>query len=95
MTSGLHPLVSLVGIAALLFVLGWALQYGLINRIVSRPVLTTLTLTFGLDMIVYNFMTLAVLGNATAGGAGPGRAARLRRRRASRSRSSPWCWRWR
>jgi len=55
---GLHPLVSVFGIAALLFVLGFALQYGLINKIVSRPVLTTLTLTFGLDMIVYNFMTL-------------------------------------
>ncbi len=56
---GLHPLFSLVGIAALLFAVGWALQFGLINRIVARPVLTTLTLTFGLDMIVYNFMTLA------------------------------------
>ena len=56
---GLHPLVSLVGIAAMLFALGWALQYGLINHIVARPVLTTLTLTFGLDMIVYNVMTLA------------------------------------
>ena len=56
---GLHPLVSLVGIAALMFAIGWGLQWGLINRIIARPVLTTLTLTFGLDMIVYNFMTLA------------------------------------
>jgi branched-chain amino acid transport system permease protein len=56
---GLHPLVSLAGIAALLFAVGWALQFGLINRIVARPVLATLTLTFGLDMIVYNFMTLS------------------------------------
>jgi branched-chain amino acid transport system permease protein len=56
---GLHPLVSLVGIAALLFAVGWGLQWGLINRIIARPVLTTLTLTFGLDMIIYNFMTLA------------------------------------
>ena len=47
---GLHPLISLVGIAAMLFALGWVLQYGLINHIVARPVLTTLTLTFGLDM---------------------------------------------
>ena len=56
---GLHPLVSLAGIAALLFAVGWALQFGLINRIVARPVLATLTLTFGLDMIVYNVMTLS------------------------------------
>jgi branched-chain amino acid transport system permease protein len=55
---GLHPLLSLSATGALLFALGWALQYGLINKVVSRPVLTTLTLTFGLDMIVYNFMTL-------------------------------------
>ena len=92
---GLHPLVSLVGIAALLFALGWVLQYGLINRVVSRPVLTTLTLTFGLDMIVYNFMTLAVLGNAATGRPRHGRAARLRRRRASRSRRRHGRWRWR
>jgi branched-chain amino acid transport system permease protein len=52
-------LVSLAGIAVLLFVVAWALQFGLINRIVARPVLTTLTLTFGLDMIVYNLMTVA------------------------------------
>lgn len=56
--GGLHPLVSLGGIAALMFVLGWAVQFGVINRVVSQPVLTTLTLTFGLDMIVYNLMTV-------------------------------------
>lgn len=56
---GLHPLVSLIVIAGLLYLLGWGLQYAIINRVVTQPVLTTLTLTFGLDMIVYNFMTLA------------------------------------
>jgi branched-chain amino acid transport system permease protein len=56
---GIHPLLALVVIAALLFLLGWVIQYGLINWVVTRPVLTTLTLTFGLDMIVYNFMTTA------------------------------------
>lgn len=56
---GLHPLLSLSVIAGLLYLLGWGLQYVIINRVVAQPVLTTLTLTFGLDMIVYNFMTLA------------------------------------
>lgn len=56
---GVHPLLSLGAIGALLFALGWLLQYGLINRVVMRPVLTTLTLTFGLEMILYNAMTLA------------------------------------
>lgn len=56
---GLNPAVSLVGVAGLLFAVGWTLQFVLVNRVVSQPVLTTLTLTFGLDMIVYNAMTLA------------------------------------
>src|SRR5687768_5123470 len=56
---GLHPLLSVIAVSPVLFLLGWGLQYGLINRVVAQPVLTTLTLTFGLDMIVYNFMTVA------------------------------------
>jgi branched-chain amino acid transport system permease protein len=54
----IHPLVSLLPVAAVLFVIGYAIQYLLINRVIMRPVLTTLTLTFGLDMILYNFMNL-------------------------------------
>ena len=30
----------------------------MINRVIDQPVLTTLTLTFGLDLILYNFMTV-------------------------------------
>lgn len=56
---GIHPFVSLAAVGGALFALGWALQYGLINRVVAQPVLTTLILTFGLDMILYNVMTLA------------------------------------
>jgi branched-chain amino acid transport system permease protein len=55
---GVNPFVSLFAVSALLFLLGYLLQYGMINRVVSQPVLTTLTLTFGLDMILYNFMNL-------------------------------------
>lgn len=54
---GIHPLVMLPVVAALMFVLGFTLQRGVINKVVSAPVLTTLTLTFGLDMILYNLMT--------------------------------------
>jgi branched-chain amino acid transport system permease protein len=52
------PFVMLIVVSGLLFVLGFLLQYGLVNRVVAQPVLTTLTLTFGLDMILYNFMNL-------------------------------------
>ncbi len=54
-----NPLVALVPVAAALFVIGYAVQYVIINRVVTQPVLTTLTLTFGLDMILYNAMNLA------------------------------------
>lgn len=53
-----HPLVALVPVSALLFLLGWVLQATMINRLVQRPVLTTLTVTFGLDMILYNAMNV-------------------------------------
>lgn len=55
---GVHPLVSLPFVALLLFALGYLIQYVFINKVVSKPVLTTLTLTFGLDMILYNVMTV-------------------------------------
>lgn len=55
---GIHPIISLPFVAALLFGLGFILQYVFINKVVTAPVLTTLTLTFGLDMILYNVMTV-------------------------------------
>jgi branched-chain amino acid transport system permease protein len=57
------PLLALLPVAGLLFVIGWLLQLTLINRLVSQPVLTTLTVTFGLDLILYNAMN--VLFDAT------------------------------
>jgi branched-chain amino acid transport system permease protein len=56
---GIHPFLSLPVAGAILFLLGYAIQLGLINKVVTQPVLTTLTLTFGLDMIMYNAMTVA------------------------------------
>lgn len=53
-----HPFLAIFVVSGLLFALGFLIQYGMINRVVSRPVLTTLTLTFGLDMILYNYMNL-------------------------------------
>ena len=55
---GIHPLVALPVVALVLFAIGYLTQLLLINRVVSEPVLTTLTLTFGLDLILYNFMTV-------------------------------------
>jgi branched-chain amino acid transport system permease protein len=55
---GISPLLALPVVALLLFVVGYALQFLMINRVIGAPVLTTLTLTFGLDLILYNFMTV-------------------------------------
>lgn len=53
------PVAALLPVAAALFLLGWVLQSTMINRLVSQPVLTTLTVTFGLDLILYNAMNVA------------------------------------
>jgi branched-chain amino acid transport system permease protein len=55
---GIHPLVALPAVALALYGVGYVTQFLVINRVVHEPVLTTLTLTFGLDLILYNFMTV-------------------------------------
>src|SRR5256714_7559416 len=55
---GINPLVALPGVALLLYAAGYSIQLLIINPIVTQPVLTTLTLTFGLDLILYNLMTV-------------------------------------
>lgn len=55
---GIHPLLALPFVAIFIFCIGYVLQLTLINRVVNEPVLTTLTLTFGLDLILYNIMNV-------------------------------------
>lgn len=56
---GIDPFVSIVIAGAVLYSLGYVLQAGIINRVISAPVLITLTLTFGLDLILNNAMLVA------------------------------------
>ena len=56
---GIHPFLSIVLSGALLFALGFAVQAGLINRVMGAPVLTTLVLTFGLELLLNNGILLA------------------------------------
>jgi len=56
---GIHPFISVFICGVMLFVLGYALQATVINRVVTAPVLITLTLTFGLDLILNNGMLAA------------------------------------
>lgn len=56
---GLHPFLSLLPVAALMFAFGYLLQLLVLNRIIAEPVLVTLVLTFGLDLLLYNAMVLS------------------------------------
>lgn len=56
---GIHPFVSILIAAPVFFALGYAIQRGLVNRMIAAPVLLTLTLTFGLDLMLSNAMLAA------------------------------------
>ncbi len=56
--TGLNPLIAVPLVAIITFAIGAAIQGIFINNVIAAPVLTTLTLTFGLDLILYNIMTV-------------------------------------
>ncbi len=55
---GLDPFLTLPVDAVLLFVLGYALQRGVINRIIRAPLLFTFLLTFGVNLVIVNILLL-------------------------------------
>jgi branched-chain amino acid transport system permease protein len=55
----INPFLFVPVAALLLFCLGYATQIAVINRVMGSPVLITLTLTFGLNLVLYNLMILA------------------------------------
>jgi branched-chain amino acid transport system permease protein len=55
----INPFLFVPVAALLLFCLGYAIQATVINRVMGSPVLITLTLTFGLNLVLYNLMILA------------------------------------
>ena len=57
--AGIHPFACVPFAGLAMFGLGFALQAGLINRVMGAPVLITLTLTFGLNLLLENAMILA------------------------------------
>jgi branched-chain amino acid transport system permease protein len=56
---GLHPYAMAPVAALALFILGYAIQITIINRVIDAPVLVTLTTTFGLTLLLDNIMLLA------------------------------------
>jgi len=55
---GMDPFLTLPIDAIALFVLGYAVQRGVINRIIRAPLLFTFLLTFGLNLIAVNVLLL-------------------------------------
>ena len=53
---GLGALTSLVVVVPVMFVLGWLLQAGLLNRVVGSNPLSPLLVTFGLSVVIQNLL---------------------------------------
>lgn len=56
---GFSPWVTVAIAAPLFYVVGYLVQRGVLNRVMAAPVLVTLTLTFGMDLILSNAMIIA------------------------------------
>ncbi|AUL14715.1 branched-chain amino acid ABC transporter permease [Bordetella bronchiseptica] len=56
---GVDPFLGLPVTAAVLFVLGYALQRGLLNLVVRAPMFNTLLITFGLEVVLTYLAQLA------------------------------------
>jgi branched-chain amino acid transport system permease protein len=57
--AGIHPFLSIFIAGGILYGLGYGIQAGFINRVIAAPVLITLTLTFGLDLVLNNAILVA------------------------------------
>ncbi len=55
---GIDPFLSLPLVAVALFLLGYILQRGLINRIIRAPFLFTFLLTFGINLVLVNLLLI-------------------------------------
>ncbi|MBA83114.1 branched-chain amino acid ABC transporter permease [Thalassobius sp. S69A] len=51
---GLHPFLAVLIAAPVMFVLGWALQTWVLNRVLGDDILPPLLVTFGLSVVIQN-----------------------------------------
>lgn len=54
LATGMHPLFSLLLVVPLMAGIGYALQFGLLNRVIGDDILPPLIVTFGLSVILQN-----------------------------------------
>lgn len=55
---GLDPFLAIPIVALSLFGVGYVIQRGLINLVINAPIFLTLLLTFGLNLVILNFLQL-------------------------------------
>jgi branched-chain amino acid transport system permease protein len=60
---GIDPLIGMFAAGAVLFVMGYAVQRGLINLVINAPVWMTLLLTFGIELLLVNGLILIYSGD--------------------------------
>lgn len=51
---GLHPLLALLVVVPAVFLFGYFVQHALVERVVGRPLLTSLLATYGLSIVLLN-----------------------------------------
>jgi branched-chain amino acid transport system permease protein len=56
---GIHPIVSMPIVIALMFMFGWALYFLVIRYVVNRDLFTSLLATFGLGLVIQQLLNLA------------------------------------
>jgi branched-chain amino acid transport system permease protein len=56
---GIHPIVAIVPVAALMFVFGWVLYRIMIRRVIQLDLFTSLLATFGLAITIQQSLNLA------------------------------------
>ena len=54
--TGVHPLLSLVVVVPVMAGIGYAIQLGLLNRVLGQDILPPLIVTFGLSIILQNVL---------------------------------------
>lgn len=62
----LNPFLGIVVAMVVMFGIGYAIQYLLINRVIRAPILVTLLLTFGLDLLISNLLQVYFTGGFKA-----------------------------
>ncbi|MEZ5728098.1 MAG: branched-chain amino acid ABC transporter permease [Burkholderiaceae bacterium] len=69
--TGLSPLASLVLVVPIMGVIGYGLQYGLLNRVLGHDILPPLIVTFGMSVILQNGLLQLFTADSRRLSAGP------------------------